>query len=247
MYKADRILMFSKKNKISFKPLNEIAQVSIEPPSPSKMHIPDSYKVLPLKLDKNLEHITPDLKKSNFTVKACVPFLDAFTSGYMITLGSDVVATLSKEYNYRMYWDVEWEVITTHDERQFGDMTPPIGYERNPYKFENKWVMETPPGYSCLITHPLNRFDLPFFTMSAIVDTDQYNFLPVNLPFFLKEGFEGIIPKGTPIAQIIPFKREPWHSEKEDLNPLTKYQINNLKSVVQRSYKNRFWSKKTYE
>jgi hypothetical protein len=126
-------------------------------------------------------------------------------------------------------------------------MTPPIGYERNPYKFENKWVMETPPGYSCLITHPLNRFDLPFFTMSGIVDTDQYNFLPVNLPFFLKEGFEGIIPKGTPIAQVIPFKREPWHSEKEDLNPLTKYQINNLKSVVQRSYKNRFWSKKTYE
>ena len=76
---------------------------------------------------------------------------------------------------------------------------------------------------------------------------NKYNFLPINLPFFLKEGFEGIIPKGTPIAQIMPFKREPWNSEKEDLNPLTKYQINNLKSVVQRSYKNRFWSKKTYE
>lgn len=239
--------MFKKKSIISFEPSNEIAKVSIDPPSPSKIHIPEAYKQLPLKLDKGLEHISPDLKKTNLTVKACVPFLDAFTSGYMITLGSDVVATLNKNYNYRLYWDVEYDVITTHDYRQIGDMPAPVGYEISPYKFETKWLIKTKPGYSCLITHPLNRFDLPFYTMSGVVDTDKYNFLPINLPFFLKEGFEGVISKGTPIAQIIPFKREEWSSRYEELNPLSKYQINNLKSVVQRSYKNRFWSKKTYE
>jgi hypothetical protein len=34
-----------------------------------------------------------------------------------------------------------------------------------------------------------------------------------NIPFFIKEGFSGVIPKGTPIAQVIPFKRESWTSK----------------------------------
>ena len=31
-----------------------------------------------------------------------------------------------------------------------------------------------------------------------------------NVPFFIKSGFEGVIPAGTPIAQLIPIKREKW-------------------------------------
>ena len=33
----------------------------------------------------------------------------------------------------------------------------------------------------------------------------------------LKEEFTGIIPKGTPLAQIIPFKRESWSMETDYL------------------------------
>jgi hypothetical protein len=33
------------------------------------------------------------------------------------------------------------------------------------------------------------------------------------MPFFVLKGLHGILPAGTPYAQIIPFKREHWESE----------------------------------
>ena len=39
----------------------------------------------------------------------------------------------------------------------------------------------------------------------AIVDTDK-EVLNFHFPMWLKEEFTGIITKGTPLAQIIPFK-----------------------------------------
>ena len=84
-------------------------------------------------------------------------------------------------------------------------------YDEIPWKWTVPWSIETPKGFSLLFTHPLNRMELPFVTMSGIVDTDEYE-CPVNLPFLIREGFMGVIPKGTPIAQVIPIKREKWSS-----------------------------------
>jgi hypothetical protein len=49
--------------------------------------------------------------------------------------------------------------------------------------------------------------------MPGIVDTDTY-FGLINFPFVLNDlSFTGIVPKGTPIVQVIPFKRENWESK----------------------------------
>ena len=74
------------------------------------------------------------------------------------------------------------------------------------------WAVELPLGYSALYTHPLNRFELPFLTASGVVDNDKVH-LPGTMPFFLLKGVQGVLPAGTPYAQIIPFKREHWEAE----------------------------------
>ena len=61
-----------------------------------------------------------------------------------------------------------------------------------------------------MITHPLNRYDLPFITSSGIVDETVS--WAGTFSFWVKENFEGIIPYGTPMAQIIPFKRDSWEA-----------------------------------
>jgi hypothetical protein len=71
--------------------------------------------------------------------------------------------------------------------------------------------------------------------------------MPVNLPFLLKDNFEGLIPKGTPIAQIIPIKRDNWNSEVKDYNKNASFDIDMIKSIVERSYKKTIWKKKNYD
>jgi hypothetical protein len=98
------------------------------------------------------------------------------------------------------------------------------------------WIIKTPPGWSCLITHPVGYNNLPIQTMTGIVDTDVLD-TPVNSPFMIKKGFEGIIEKGTPMFQIIPFKRSDWKAEyelqKENENM---FNIEKLKTKLVSSY-----------
>jgi hypothetical protein len=42
-------------------------------------------------------------------------------------------------------------------------------------KFHNLWIIEAPDGYAVLFTHPFNRFDLPFTTLTGLVDCDRYH------------------------------------------------------------------------
>jgi len=110
------------------------------------------------------------------------------------------------------------------------------------------WKIETPPGYSCLYTHPINRHDLPFRTFSGVVDTDTFPDA-VHFPFSILnfEGDRKIIPMGTPICQVFPFKRDEWQSEVLPLEPYLKEKATfSILKVIGRSYKRQFWHKKTY-
>jgi hypothetical protein len=87
-----------------------------------------------------------------------------------------------------------------------------------------------------------------FTIIEGIVDTDQYK-APVNFPFVLNDiKWEGIIPAGTQMAQVIPFKRESWkhkigsNEERIEQNLVAA----KLKTLFFNSYKRQFWSRKEY-
>ena len=222
-----------------------VYEIMSEPTSSIKM-LPDWYKNMPTHQYPNKIFRNPLTNNVNLTAKKCVPFLDSLSSGYMITLQSDIYAVDPNEYGQRLIWEVGFDVVSTHAEWQIGDMSPPNGFEKSPYKWDGHWGIELPVGYSLLIVHPLNRFDLPFFTISAIVDSDSHK-IPLNLPFFLKENFCGKIEKGTPVAQIIPFKRDSWKSHRLSANIKHSFAIDKLKSVIDRSYKKNLWKRKIYK
>ncbi len=76
-------------------------------------------------------------------------------------------------------------------------------------KFNNFWTVELPPGHSLLCTHPFNRMELPFRTLTGLVDVDLYKDAFIQYPaVWLDPAFSGIVPKGTPIAQCIPVPRQ---------------------------------------
>lgn len=241
--------MFNRK--ISFIPDSLRAEEILDSPVPASKLVPEWYK----KLSK---YVFPDVKFSrfpsktsgpddtNFTAKACKPFLDTYTTGYLVVLPTDVAVVDTDIYEARIWWDSNTNMVDAHAPAQLSGLNVPDEYEPSPYKWNMHWAIRVPKGYSLLYTHPLNRPDLPFHTFSGIVDSDEYP-TPVNLPFLLRKDFVGVIPKGTPIAQVIPIKRENWSHEKlthDKFNPLESEKI---KLYLGGGYKKLFWKPKRYK
>jgi len=218
-------------------------------PEPASSVLPDWYKNTNSYLD-NLKEPFLDSNYTRSTIKKCIPIFDAISSGYIIFSSGDLFIKQVEE-NGRLVPYYRWrsqDLLDFHGEVQ-AKLHPLHKGEGLPYpKWINPWAIKTPKGYSCLFTTPLNR-DIPFTIMPGIVDTDTYN-APVNFPFVLNDiTFEGIIPAGTPIAQVIPFKRDSWEinygSEKEIKDYLKSEDLTSRRFFD--SYKKLFWSKKIYK
>lgn len=193
----------------------------LEQPQPASKHIPKWYK----DMDSHLGGVKkPDGNGgTKATIKRCMPVFDAITAGYIITLPADVWVSIKvyepqdKEtgkpienlpVKKQQYFEwANFSLVTFHPVEQ-----APEHPSRNehPYpKWMNPWSVKTPKGYSSLFVQPMHR-EAPFTIFPGVVDTDEY-FAPVNFPMVINDpDFEGLIPKGTPIAQVIPFKRESW-------------------------------------
>jgi hypothetical protein len=170
---------------------------------------------------------------SSLMLKHCMPFIDGFISGYSMVLKQDI------DLNNDL------DVVGLRDSSSIGNMPIPFNHDSRQFLWKNPYIIKTPKKYSILICHPINRYDLPFTTLSAIVDSDSI--MPKgNLPFFIKEGFEGIIKAGTPIFQIIPFIREKWTMELNE-NLLEECDTRNNKYKENNFYKKYYWDKKQYE
>jgi len=144
-------------------------------------------------------------------------------------------------------WSVQPDVLKARDGAGLETMPRPAGHLNTQFVWMSPFIIETPPGYSVLITHPLNRFDLPFVTLSGVHDSDSI-LTHGHLPFYLKEDFEGIIPAGTPLFQIIPFKREPWVSvEDETLYKQGEKRMWQGMGWSAGFYKSMYWKRKSYE
>jgi hypothetical protein len=99
----------------------------------------------------------------------------------------------------------------------------------------------------------MNIPNLPFKTMSGFIDSTNPLIGNGNIPFYLKKNWEGVIPAGTPYAQVIPIKNESWKSEiinyslEEMLDQINKKEKDYMIGHHLTRYKEKDWTKKTYE
>ncbi len=236
--------------KIFFNPVSVIAAASVEKPKSARYCNPQWYKdtpafgTKPMSFDMNTGAV-------NHTIKMCLPFSDALDLGYIQETWQDIMIlseTNGSDINLNFTFPTQPEIISISQKR--GTYPIPDEFYQFDMFWHPVWVPEVPKGYSVLLTHPLNRLDLPFFTLSGVIDSDKYteNTQNAKLPVFLKKGFSGLIPKGTPMYQVIPFKRDNWASSQNDFD-----EIRNLKKsmlVHQKfwgGYKKNFWSKKEFK
>lgn len=234
----------SNNKKIKFAKTNKIVS-DVFFPKPSSHFLPEWYK----KMESFFPEDKPLTIDSITTIKKCIPVFDSLTAGYTIVLWSDVSIVIEDgEPRYKSPF-VEAVAENSHPMKQA--YRHPMANSFKFPKFLNPWAIQTPSGYSCLFLPPLNNSNEWFEILPGIVDTDTYN-APVNFPFVLKDPKkEVIIPAGTPIAQVIPFKRDEWEMEVLDENSILFKKSQSiffeLRSKIFNSYKTKYWHKKSYK
>lgn len=215
---------------------------------PSSEFIPEWYRKSPGQIaGTNSELFPGNPSGTTSTYKKCTPFFDAITAGYMMHLTADIEVIKQENNMPYIMWRPERKIITEHSSEQWEGLPCPEGYSSFVYKWHNQFNIKLPKDYSLLFVSPINRFDLPFLTITGIVDCDMFTG-KVHFPFFIKNNFTGIIEKGTPVAQIIPIKREYWkreygiyNADKVSLHQQTFF------STIKRSYKTNYWQRKEYK
>ncbi len=188
----------------------------IPPPVPARAALPDWLRTMPSRAASELHG------GAVRTVKQCPPFVDAMAHGFVIPLPCDV-----RVAGGRLSWD--WDLPAPS--RPAHPRSPlsfhaPAQVEGSPFhradcaivKFNSFWTVELDPGWSLFATHPANREDLPFRLLTGLVDADRFTAVGILFPAQWKDpGFEGLLPRGTPVAQCFPVPREPLDL---DIGPL---------------------------
>lgn len=233
------INMFRKKPVLQYESAVEVYPNII---TPAKNHIPDWYKKIPKWKNNEMFEVG---KGFNITVKHCMPFLDSLTAGYMIVLPNDLYVKNNNGAPFITWNSTEFAPIARQELASL-DLVP-TGHHPIEFVWQSGVAVNIPLGYSMLFTNPINRHDLPFTTLTGIIDGGFTMYPNGNVPFYIKKGFEGVIPQGTPIAQLIPFRQENWSSKKtKGLVFLSNQDKVKSLSLIYGWYKKTFWTRKKY-
>lgn len=170
-------------------------------PVPARALLPDWFKRLPA-----VDGSALSAANNGLTVKRCLPFLEAMTTGWIIPLAATVRLEV-RDGGARVEWGSEFDKVMVSRHHGFQAAGHPLA-PRPPLKLHNHWAIRTPPGWSCLFTPPLNRPHPALEILSGVVDTDLYHGT-VHFPFFVT-GPDGLytLEKGMPLVQVVPFRRD---------------------------------------
>ena len=176
-------------------------------PVPAKAMLPDWLRRMAPRAMSTVH------QRSIRTVKQCPPFVEAMTHGFVLLLPCDVTV---KAGQFSWNWPLPELTVPGHPRAPLSFHVAeqiagsPLAHgERSALKFNSFWTVELEPGWSLMAVHPINRDDLPFRLVTGLVDADRFNEVGINFPaVWIDPAFDGVLPRGTPVAQCYPVPRE---------------------------------------
>jgi hypothetical protein len=199
-------------------------------PKPTKSFTPSWWK----NLENGNNDVSKTMKVDAGTVKNCPSFPDYFSNGFIVPMWCDVILKYNKKTGiYDFEFSNKEFIIENHGNQQFLDIVPSYNYMNKKgsfvFKFISPWSAITDPGWSILQLPAFYHFNNDFTVLPGIIDTDIYHEL--NQQVILLDPKEEIfIPRGTPLAQYIPFKREKINltireANENDIDSITKQRL----------------------
>lgn len=234
-------------SKVTFIPKTSYAEGYIPHPELAIKNIPEWYRTHERYTDDGTIQKNGTMRH---TVKKCMAIFDSITSGYLLKFPVDIfLDATGKRIVYNQANAEEQGIISMHTPEQVKGMP----FDRDIYMDEvfrvhPQWLIKTETGYSSMFFHPMFHENLPFKTISGVIDTDGF-MSDGAFSILVKKGFKGVINKGTPLIQVVPFKREEFSIEvgkfEEYENEVKEHRMK-VRSHFENGYKNEAWHRKIY-
>ena len=179
------------------------------PPVPAAKASPDWWKKMaPDTFDVN--------GQKQMTVKRCPGIADWLGQGYVFPLWTDVGITTKAEGD-TLNWDSPWkesQVLEFFRPEMTAGM--PNVEDKHPWvmKFCFPWFIIASPGVSCSLVGLDYNPDPRFTVMPGTMECDVMPAINGLCTWNLREGEETVV-AGTPIMQLIPFRRTQFRTEIE--------------------------------
>lgn len=173
------------------------------PIQPASRFVPEKFKNLPSILKKG-EHPIDDIH----TIKVCPSIKHYIGLGFVIPAWCDIEITPNGENGKPQvtYSDPEMNE-SFHYPEQLGNFMDEKFKVRVPIKLDNPWHPWQPKGWSALYLPMYWHEGENFEAVPGVIDHDMASMhCPINI--MLKQAKTTLIKQGTPLTQVIPFKRE---------------------------------------
>jgi len=236
-----------KKNKITFVCTDKSILLNKELlPQPAENYMPDWYKNLknPHYIDKEKPILSKILKPK--TVKQCPSFVEMFKEGYMLLAPCDYWLSID---NDKVEWrtPINYETFHSngevgyHSDSQFVNHLPSKSNIKAVFKIILPYGIFGPKNYSIKILPVPYSFNNDFHANYGIQDLDTTFELNIQINY-TSDKKEILIQKGTPIALIIPYKKEKFKVTYEYLHD-SKYKnkVVSQKFKLINSFNNRYY------
>ncbi len=225
------------------------------PPYPAKNHTLDWLKQMPPYIAGDIPTEKTDIciaDRINRTIKTCPGINDMLSCGYIVPLWTDIIVSYDC-YAGQIALRCFDEKTEHHFHKTAQFLTCPVHKTVSPYKavinLHTPWMVKLPQGFSSYIYHPYwTETDEFFSVMPGIVDHDSFHVLNLIIRWNKLGKGEYLLKKGTPIAQILPFRREKFEMDithGEDKRPQD-HHLHQAFDGFFRKYRALAWKKKKF-
>jgi|DEB0MinimDraft_10_1074344.scaffolds.fasta_scaffold26835_5 hypothetical protein len=200
--------------------------IAAYPPQHANRFIPEWFKEMKLgnEMASFLEEFHDVWTENAFTAKKCPAIQDLMTEGIIIPLWGkmymgheydDEGNPLQTYYGMTTNKALNYNFFGSHFEKQVKGMDVGLAdlgrMNKSILKLESPYKIIVPEGYNLLYVDPFYHFRKEIRLLEGLVEADKWGY--ITFPFSIQQK-EFILEAGTPLIQVIPYKRE---KEKIDL------------------------------
>lgn len=201
------------------------------PIRPAAEFVPEKFKKLPTKL-KSGDHRIDDI----FSIKVCPGLQDYMGMGWVIPAWCDIEITpQGSDFPLVRYSEPTMKQGFHHQE-QLGDFLDTKFKNRHAVKLDNPWLTYAKDGWSCMYLPMSYHENQGFYALPGVIDHDKGALQsPINIMISTDEKF--VIKQGTPIVQVVPFKRQVVTARTGDVREKTKKRFDAIRTLHSMTFK----------